>query len=1218
MNQQTVHAETAPSDLQFPVVGIGASAGGLEAVKQFIEAIPAQSGMAYVFVQHLNPTHETLLPEILQKAALIPVIPISDEIHLQPDHFYILPANRIVTAVDGMLKLTPLDDSRHRVKVIDVFFTSLAVVHQSYAVGIILSGMLDDGTAGLQVIKAYGGMTFAQDEASAAFEDMPSNAIRTGSVDFVLSPENIARHLLVVAHPFSENYTRDEIVSAVPEQDQQIFKQLLTVLRVRRGVDFTYYKPSTLKRRIVRRMALNGIDKPADYLNFLRETKAEQDALYNDMLISVTKFFRDSGSFELLCSTILPALLELKKGEKALRIWVAGCATGEEAYSMAICLQELLGDKAATMELQIFATDISETAIAKARTGIYRPADLTGISPLRLTQFFTKLDGSYQVNKSVRDLCIFAHHNFLKDSPFSKIDLVSCRNVLIYLEPVLQKRALTTFHYSLQDKGFLMLGKSESIGQHTDLYTPYIQTEKFYQRKGSRGRYMQVTSLGGEQKFRDIDAAGQREGDGRDIFKLADALALEMAPAGVLLNEHFDIIQFRGNTDSWLAVSPGKATLNVLKMVRDGLSFEIRNLLHTAKRTGAATGKENILYQLNGAQQEVKIMVSPITSLSGPHYLVLFEKTVPAVARNPANGTANGDDPDPIDCRIAQLEKELMQNRQDMCTITEEQEGANEELQMANEELLSGSEELQSLNEELETSKEELQSTNEEIMIVNNELLERNEQLNNARRYSEGIINTIRDPLLILDKELIIKRATEGFYSKFLVSEKQTEGRYLYDLGNGQWNIPALRTLLQSVIADQQEFIDFEVAHVFPAIGRVVMRLNARLLDKINGEQLILLAIEDITAKRKVEEGLAEVERLFEESKERLKLAVDTAGLGIWDYNPITGQLICDHRCQEMFGILTGAGMDYIHLIDSIHPEDRDQVDQYFKHILGGMNNGEYEKEFRTSSADSGKFKWIKFKGQAYFNADGIVDRFVGTSLDVSMQKQMDEATRELLKQKDDFISIASHELKTPITTLTASLQLLNKMKDDPAPKKLPEMVDRANRSLDKVNILIKDLLNVAQLNTGVLNLNRSYFNLYDRISTCWGDTPAEGGYQMSITGDKSLEVYGDADRIDQVITNLVSNAIKYAPDSKHILISIESLAQEVKVSVSDKGAGIPSDQIAHLFERYYRVEKEGRTYSGLGLGLYICAEIVKKHQGRIGAESEINRGSTFWFTLPL
>jgi len=821
------------SPLQFPVVGIGASAGGLEAVKSFLKALPAKPGMAFVFVQHLSPNHISILPEILQKVAPFPVQQITDNVHLEPNHLYIIPQNKVLTTSDGVLQLAPLDRNNKKGNTIDLFFSSLGHVHQSYAIGVVLSGALSDGTLGLQVIKSHGGLTFAQDEGSAAYDSMPKSAINAGVVDFVLPPEKIAEQLVVINHPFHSDYSKEEKSEEIPQQDEDVFKQILTVLRVRKSVDFSYYKKSTLKRRIIRRMALGKIEKPVDYLSFLRENKAEQDALYNDMLISVTTFFRDPQSFELLSGIIFPAIIDKKTGDESLRVWIAGCATGEEAYSMAICLQELLGDKASAIKIQIFATDISEIAIAKARTGIYRPAEVEGMSPSRLQQFFTKLDGSYQVSKSIRDICVFAQHNLLKDPPFSKIDLVSCRNVLIYLEPVLQKRALTTFHYSLNEYGCLMLGKSETIGSNTDIFTPYNSTEKIYLRKGppGGGRFMNVASYGKEKSFREIDKSVQNESSEKDIYKLADEVALaNLMPPSVLVNEKLDIVQFRGPTELWLVPPSGRPSFNILKMAREGLAFELRNILHLAQKTKRPATKSAVFFKVNDLQHYVNIQAVPMKDTSEPYFLVVFQNVSTIGTHYAENkGTSENISHNQSEERIEQLEKELSQARTDMRAITEEQETANEELQSANEELLSGSEELQSLNEELETSKEELQSTNEEIMIVNKELLDRNEQLNNARQYTEGIVSTIRDPLIILDGQLRVKRATEGFYSKFNTNEKQTDGYCLFELANGRWDIPRLKELLENILPDKKELEGFEVTQVFPNIGKRIMLLNASL-----------------------------------------------------------------------------------------------------------------------------------------------------------------------------------------------------------------------------------------------------------------------------------------------------------------------------------------------------------------------------------------------------
>ena len=1213
----------ATSKLQFPVVGIGASAGGLDAVKTFLKALPAKSGMAYVFIQHLSPQHISILPELLQKVAPFPVHQITDNIHLDPDNLYIIPQNKMVTATDGVLKLAPLDSKHKKGNTIDLFFSSLGVVHQSYAIGVVLSGALNDGTLGLQVIKSYGGLTFAQDEGSAAFDSMPSSAIKAGAVDFVLPPEKIAERLIAINGPFSNNYTPAEILDTLPQQDNDTFKQLLTVLKVRRGVDFTFYKQSTLKRRIVRRMALSKIEKPVEYLMYLRENKAEQDALYNDLLISVTQFFRDPQSFELLCNTLFPALISQKTDAEPLRIWIAGCATGEEAYSMAMCLQELLGDKASAMKIQIFATDISEIAIAKARNGIYRQNELDGVSTSRLQQFFTRIDGSYQINKIIRDMCVFAHHNLLKDPPFSKIDLVSCRNVLIYLEPVLQKRALTTFHYALNEDGFLMLGKSETIGNNTDIFTALNTGEKIYARKGPLGRFMNVASNGRERTFREIDKNIQKESTSKDVFKVADeAILANFMPPAVLVNEKFDVIQFRGLTETWLVPPVGRPSFNVLKMAREDLAFELRNVLHMAEKTKSPARKSGVFFKLNGIQQYVNIQAVPLKETAEPHYLIVFQTASSTGSQQVSAETDRSSENmqyDESEQRIEQLEKELTQARTDMRSITEDQEAANEELQSANEELLSGSEELQSLNEELETSKEELQSTNEEVMIVNKELVDRNEQLNNARLYTEGIVSTIRDPLIILNADLRVKRATAGFYNKFKTTEKQTEGRYIYELGTRQWDIPKFRELLENILPEKRTIEDFQVIHTFPNIGKKIMCLNARQIFNVSGEQLILLAFEDITDRRKVEEGLAEAERLLSESKERLKAAVDSAGLGTWDYDPQSKELIGDKRCREILGMPSSSHMDMPLFIEMTHVDDRAHMSSRINEILNGGNKGEFDIEYKTVPID-GKIKWVKAKGRAYFNEQGIAIRFIGTLLDITVQKLIDEATFELLKKKDEFISIASHELKTPITSLKGALQIIERtsLKGGDI-KTVDTFIQKAIKQVDKLTDLIKDLLDATKIQSGKLELRKTKFNLSELLTECCSELQYNSKqHKLKIKGDANVAIHADRNRLEQVMINLVANAIKYSPEGKQVVINVEKLKEKVKISVTDFGIGIPAAYIPHIFDRFYRVDEASQRYSGLGLGLYISSEIIRRHDGHINIESTVGKGSTFWFVIPV
>lgn len=862
----------------FPVVGIGASAGGLDAFKRLLKAIPENSGMAYVLVQHLDPTHESLLPELLQKVTSIPVLEIADDIKVKPDHIYVIPSNKMMVASDGVLLVAPrpAKSKNERNLPIDLFFTSLAQVHEAHAIGVVLSGIASDGTLGLKAIKDHGGITFAQDEVSAAYEGMPHSAVMAGVVDFILPPEEIPQKILEISKSINGDGSGEQ---NQPLENEELFKHIISLLRIRKGTDFTYYKQTTIRRRILRRMALNKNEEPAAYLDYLRGNKSEQDILFQDMLIPVTSFFRDPKSFDNLCQTVFPLLVKNKIPGEPIRAWVAGCSTGEEAYSVAMCFKEFLVHNEG--KVQIFATDISEPAITKARSGIYSKNDIEGLTPQRLREFFTKTNDSYQLNRQIRDMCVFAVHNFLKDPPFGKMDFISCRNVLIYMEPYLQKKALSTFHYSLNPKGFLLIGKSETTGGVPDLFVPAAKNDKLFSRKDVPGKFIQIASQRSEQSLSQIEASPTSKTIRADFQKTADDIMLsKYTPAGVVVNEEMDIVHFRGSTGSYLEQSPGKPSHNLLQMAKNGLAFELLNIIHKAKKEKVTVIKENIPLEINGNLRNISIEAIPLPDTIEPYYLILFHdhnlNGLKSSSINNKKTSLAKVKKDTKDLRIKQLEHELAQIREDMRSITEDQEAANEELQSANEELLSSSEELQSLNEELETGKEELQSTNEELTVVNQKMIGLNEHLATARDYSEAIVANIREPLLVLDKSLRIKSANDAFYKTFRVHEAETEGALIYDLGNKQWNIPALRILLENILPKKLIFNDFEVTHTFSNIGERIMLLNAReIINKDNSEKLILVSIEDIT-------DLKKAEKILSKSGEYLRQVVKELPAGVY------------------------------------------------------------------------------------------------------------------------------------------------------------------------------------------------------------------------------------------------------------------------------------------------------------------------------------------------
>ena len=698
--------KTKQTEHNFPVVGIVASAGGPDAIKKVIKAIRSDSGMAYIILQHLSPDPVGSLAEILTQHTEIPVHEIISAINLAPNHIYIIPENNNLIAQDGVLKLHQRTRNEKRTASIDIFFESLAEVHKSCVIGVILSGTAFDGTFGFKKIKEAGGTTIVQDPDTAEFKGMPQSAIDADIVDYVVAPELIPEKLLVIHNSYKANhaYSEDE---HLPEKEEEIVLQILNLIFSKTEIDFRHYKQSVIRRRIARRMVINHKESLETYYYHLRNNKSEQDLLFNDFFISVTYFFRDENFFESLPELAFPHLVQNAVNNN-LRIWVAGCATGEEAYSLAIALHEYLTEKNSSIRVQIFASDISEKSIAKARTAIYSAQDVQQISTTRLQQYFTKRDGYYHINKVIRDMCIFAVHNITKDPPFARIDLVSCRNVLIYLDSFLQNKVLNSFHYSLKDEGILFLGKDENIDEETNLFTTYAKTEKIFIRQASLENYL--------------------SDDGKSII-----------------------------TDQKAAI---------------------------------------------GDQEKSEELL------------------------------------------ITEFKSELAETNETFKRI----------------------------NSELKSATERLESNNAELLCVNEELMDRQEQLISMRNYSESIINTIREPLLIIDQDFFIKSANPAFYKYFETTQKETEGHSFFEIGDCHWDIPEFKELLFKLLVEKDIVEDFKIDTICTGTGKKIMLVNARRIINTQSPGMILLAIEDITDLETSNSLLTKKNRELEEYNNELEI----------------------------------------------------------------------------------------------------------------------------------------------------------------------------------------------------------------------------------------------------------------------------------------------------------------------------------------------------------
>jgi two-component system, chemotaxis family, CheB/CheR fusion protein len=711
----------------FPVVGIGASAGGLEAFMELLSHLPIDTGMAFVMIQHMLPNQESLLSEILARSTQMPVNEVTDGISVAPNQVYVIPPNASLTIESGVLKLTPRGRGRGAFMSVDTFLIALAAERGNKAIAVVLSGGDGDGARGLEAIKGAGGITFAQSEASAQFTSMPHTAVATGQVDFILRPEQIAQKIAEIGcHPYIAS--QDAIESAA---SQDAIATIYNLLLLATGVDFTHYKQTTLKRRIQRRMLLYKLERIEDYAAYLQNTPTEVTALYGDVLIHVTSFFRDSESFDALNSKVFPEIVKNKSPKSPIRIWIAGCSTGEEAYSIAICLLESLTERDIDLPVQIYATDISDSAIAIARSGFYTSSQVADVSRDRLQRFFVQVEGGYQIAKQVRELCVFARQNLINDPPFSRMDLISCRNVLIYLGSLLQKKLLPMFHYGLSPEGFLLLGTSETIGEFGELFGLCDQKNKIYVKK-QLSHWLSIDLTASQNPLTAINPPllVPPSWNEMEMEKQADLIVLnEYAPVGVVINSASEILQFRGQTSSYLEPAPGKASFNLLKMAKSGLRVQLREAIQQAKNQQLPSQRTGLQITENHRIRQVKINVTPFPTNAAvkDYFLVLFQDEPPLAAIDFQDGVRIDSEPKTAETQeIARLQQELKTTRETLQSIVHEHQAANQDLRAANEEILSSNEELHSMNEELETAQEEIQATNEELNTINDELQRRN------------------------------------------------------------------------------------------------------------------------------------------------------------------------------------------------------------------------------------------------------------------------------------------------------------------------------------------------------------------------------------------------------------------------------------------------------------------------------------------------------------
>ncbi len=747
----------------FPIVGVGASAGGLEAFEKFFLNMAPDSGMGFILVQHLDPTHDSILTDLLKKYTRMPVHQVEDEMVVEPNAIYVIPPNRDMALHRGALHLMEPSAPRGMRLPIDFFFRSLAHEQKENAIGVVLSGTGTDGALGLKAIKGEGGLTMVQDPESAKYDGMPRSAIGTGLVDAVLPPDQMGAQLIdYVSRAFSGESRQD--VEGGSDFDH-VAEKAFILIREQTGHDFSGYKENTVNRRIERRMAVNQIQRPRDYVRFLNQNPLEIETLFRELLIGVTSFFRDRKAYEALKEKAIAPICDEIEDQRPLRVWVSGCSTGEEAYSIAMLMRERLDRLKQGVEVQVFATDIDRTALEKAREGRYPDSIAADVSPERLKRFFTKEKNNnmYKIGKTLRDMVIFAVQSIIKDPPFSKLDLISCRNLLIYLGGDLQKKILPLFHYALKPNGFLFLGTSETLGAAHELFKPIDRKAKIFQKieTGISPRTIIEFPTDSFRKRKHVlmTASADKKMDFREF---TEQFMLEnYSPSGVVINEKGEILYFYGRTGKFLEPASGNASNNLLRMAREGLRAPLTTAVRKVAVEKQTINIKDVQVRSNGQRIHINLSVRPINRPAAMNGLliVVFDE-VPSPEQVDAPESSDSEDETRTTHRIIELEQELKSTREYLHTTIEELETTNEELKSSNEELQSSNEELQSTNEELETSKEELQSVNEELMTVNAELHNKIEELTAVNNDLNNLLVSTDVATIFLDLDLRIKRFT--------------------------------------------------------------------------------------------------------------------------------------------------------------------------------------------------------------------------------------------------------------------------------------------------------------------------------------------------------------------------------------------------------------------------------------------------------------------------
>ncbi len=1212
-----------PSHLNFPVVGIGASAGGLAALKVFFEHMPANSDMAFVIVLHLSPDHESVADKILQASTAMPVIQVTGTSRIEPNHVYVISPASQLAMNDGYLKVVPSTRPLGKHIAIDLFFRDLADVHKEYSFCLVLSGTGSDGAVGLSRIKEQGGITIVQSPDDAEFDGMPLAAIATGMVDAVLPVAEIPHKLLELwrnTQTIKLPAPHDLKVSAQTEEHaredaERVIQDILRTLRNRTGHDFKHYKRATVLRRIERRLQVTTQPDLPSYLRYLEETPDEAKKLLGDMLIGVTNFFRDREAFEALERHVLGSLLSARDEDdnrEEVRIWSAGCSTGEEAYSLAILSAEHQKLESHPLKLQVFATDIDERAIAVGRAGLYSEAIVTDVPPMRLRQYFVKENEHYRVRKEVREKVLFAKHSLLSDPPFSQIDLIVCRNLLIYLDRDIQKEMLQMFHFALRPGGYLFMGSSESADACPELFTPVDKRNRIFRAKvgASVNRRAPTMPRGGFTLSSLAMPAPlvqvQRKFSYADIHNRAMA---QQMPPSMIVDSNGDILHMNEGAGRFLRYVTGEVARNVMVLVMPELRLELRTTLFQAQQSGKATLSRKVRFSEGDADYWLDIAARPYKDdvTAQEVCTIVFNAAPVSIGEQMLEFDQLTENK-----VMASLESELQRTKLHLQETIEQSEVSSEELKASNEEMQAINEELRSATEELETSKEELQSINEELLTVNYELKSKVEETDKINDYLANLIASTDIATVFVDRNMHIRWFTPRAKDIFSMLPVDT-GRSLLDITH-RLDYPQLADDATAVY-ESLTMMEREVSSSDQRwyIARLLPYRSSE--DHIDGTVLTFI---DITKRREAEEDL----RL---GQERMRLVAESTqdfAIIILDGNG----LVCDwNRGAEYIFGYTPDEIVGSHFSVLFTAEDQ-AADVPEAELRRAQEHGRAEDE-----------RWHVRKDGSRFYCSGETARlrgetagFVKIARDLTGHKRLqDEQSKQLAETqsdsmlKDEFFAVMSHELKHPLNLIQLNAEILRRLPAVRNTVQASKAIATINDAVTSQARIIDDLLDTARLRTGKLKLKKQLLDLVGLVKSIHA-IAAEEYPSARITLElpqpgTSLVVDGDPTRIEQVVWNLLNNALKFSGERARVRVMLSRTENCARLDVSDNGPGLSAADLSSIFDLFKQAKHASHRRDGLGIGLALVRQLVEAHGGTVVARSAgLGHGSTFSVELPL